>query len=89
MINMLVHHAVKDFSKWRPAFDADAAARQAAGLREINVWRNADEPQEVVLLFEVLDVAKAKAFAASTDLKDRMVASGVIGRPEITFLTQS
>lgn len=89
MIYMLVRHAVRDFSKWRPAYAADDAARQAAGLRELNLWRNADEADEVVLLFEVLDVAKAKAFAASPDLREKMAASGVTGRPEIVFLTES
>jgi hypothetical protein len=86
---MFVRHAVKDFSKWKPAYDADQVARQAAGLRELNLWRNADEPHEVVLLFEVSDLAKAKAFAASIDLRDRMTAAGVTGRPEIIFLSEN
>lgn len=88
MIYMLVRHAVADFSKWKPAYAADVAARQSAGLKEINLWRNADEPDEVVLLFEVSDVAKAKAFAASPDLREKMAASGVTGRPEIVFLAE-
>lgn len=89
MFYMFVRHAVKDFSKWKPAYDADQAARQEAGLRELNLWRNADEPHEVVLLFEVSDLAKAKAFAASIGLRDKMAVSGVMGRPEIIFLSKS
>jgi len=86
---MFVRHAVKDFTKWKPAFDADKSARQAAGLKELNLWRNADEPHEVILLFEVADLAKAKAFAASVEMRDKMTASGVMGRPEIVFLSES
>lgn len=89
MFYMFVRHAVKDFTKWKPAFDADKSARQAAGLRELNLWRNADEPHEVILLFEVADLAKAKAFAASIEMRDKMTASGVMGRPEIVFLSES
>jgi hypothetical protein len=33
------------------------------------------------------DIEKAKAFAASDDLRERMQASGVIGAPEITYMT--
>ena len=89
MFYMFVRHAVKDFSKWKPAFDADESARRAAGLKELNLWRNADEPHEVILLFEVSDLAKAKAFAASVEIRNRMTASGVTGRPEIIFLSES
>jgi len=87
VICMFIRHAVKDFARWKAMYDADQDARQAAALRELNLWRNADEPHEVVLLFEVSDLAKAKAFAASIALRDRMAASGVIGRPEIIFLS--
>jgi hypothetical protein len=39
------------------------------------------------LLFETSDVAKAKAFAASADLKEKMTSAGVIGSPGIVFLS--
>jgi hypothetical protein len=39
------------------------------------------------LLFEAADVAQAKAFAASPDLKEKMTSAGVIGQPEIFFLS--
>jgi hypothetical protein len=87
VIAMFVRHAVKDFSKWKAVYDADHDARQAAGLREVNVWRNADEPHEVVLLFEASDLGQAKAFATSLALREKMAAAGVTGRPEIIFLT--
>jgi hypothetical protein len=89
VLYMFVRHAVKDFSKWKSAYEADQIARQAAGLRQLHLWRNADESHEVVLLFELSDPAKAKAFAASMELKDRMAASGVAGRPEIVFLSET
>jgi hypothetical protein len=39
------------------------------------------------LLFEVSDVAKAKAFAASADLKEKMKSAGVVGSPDVFFLS--
>jgi hypothetical protein len=45
-----------------------------------------EDPDDIFLLFEAVDVAKAKAFAASADLKETMQSAGVIGRPDIFFL---
>jgi hypothetical protein len=37
----------------------------------------------------VSDVAKAKEFAASPDLKEKMQSAGVIGAPDILFLSNA
>ena len=42
---------------------------------------------DIFLLFEAADVAKAKAFAASADLKEKMTSAGVIGQPDIFVLS--
>jgi hypothetical protein len=87
MTQMLIRHTVQDFAKWKPAYDAHRPARQAAGLKDLHLWRNVDNQDEVFLLFEVSDMAKAKAFAASPDLKQTMTAAGVIGPPDMVFLS--
>jgi hypothetical protein len=87
MAHMLIRHKVQDFAKWKAAYDAHRAARAEAGLKELHLWRNADQPSEVLLLFEAADVAKAKAFATSADLKERMTTAGVLGPPDIVFLS--
>jgi hypothetical protein len=86
MVHVLVRHKVQDFDKWKPAYDAHQQARAAAGLQELHLWRNGDDPNDIFLLFEAADVAKAKAFAASPDLKEKMTSAGVLGQPEIFFL---
>jgi hypothetical protein len=84
---MLIRHKVQDFGKWKPAYEAHRQARAAAGLKDLHLWRNVDHPNEIILLFEASDVAKAKAFATSQDLKERMTAAGVMGPPDIVFLS--
>jgi hypothetical protein len=86
MAHMLVRHRVQDFGKWKPAYDAHRPARAAAGLTELNLWHNVDDANEIFLLFEASDVAKAKAFGTSAELKERMTAAGVVGAPDIFFL---
>jgi hypothetical protein len=78
---------VEDFNKWKLVFDDDKSIRNAAGLKDVNVWRNIDNSNEIVILFEVLDVAKAKEFTTSDVLREKMQESGVLGRPDIIFLS--
>jgi hypothetical protein len=87
MVHMLIRHKVQDFSKWKPAYDAHQPARAAAGLKDLRLWRNADDSNDIFVLFEVADVAKAKAFTDSADLKEKMKSAGVVGQPEIFFLS--
>ena len=50
-MHMLIRHKVADFAKWKPAYDAHQSARQSAGLKEEHLFHNADNPNEVLLLF--------------------------------------
>jgi len=87
MTHVLVRHNVADFAKWKPVYDAHLAARQKAGLRETNLLRSVDNPNEVVLLFEAEDLKRAQNFAESSDLREAMQKAGVVGKPDILFLS--
>ena len=86
MMHMLLRHKVADFAKWKPIYDAHLSARQKAELKEEHLFRNADDPNEVLLLFSVEDVDKAKAFTASDDLRQAMQNAGVRDKPDVYFL---
>ena len=83
---LLIRHKVADFSKWKPAYDAHGSARASAGLKEERLLRNSDNPNEVVLLFAAQDLNKAKEFAASDELGQRMEQAGVTDKPDIWVL---
>ncbi len=89
MAHMIIRHRVADFEKWKPVYEDHRSARVAAGLRDLHLWRNVDNPNEVILLFEASDVAKAKEFTGASDLKEKMQAAGVQGAPDIVFLSES
>jgi len=86
IMDLLVRHKVSDFAKWKPVYDAHLSARQKAGLKEEHLFRNADDPNEVLLLFSVEDFDKAKAFSASDDLRQAMERAGVSDKPDVYFL---
>lgn len=83
----MVHHKVADFAKWKAGYETHLAVRNEATLKEIKLTHGIDNPNEVVILFEIADVAKAKAFASSEDLRVKMKEFGVVSEPQIVFLT--
>ena len=83
---MLIRHRIRDFSEWKPGYDAHLPKRAAAGLTEKHLLRGADDPNEVVLLFEAQDLNRAKAFAESADLRETMQKLGVLDKQDIYFL---
>ena len=88
MAFILIRHKVKDFDTWKTGYEAHQPKRQEAGLTEKYLLRSADDSNEVVMLFEAADLPKAKAFAASADLREKMKEVGVVDKPDIYFLNR-
>ena len=79
---MAISHHVKDFTTWMKAFDAEGdSARRANGLITRGIARNLNDSNTVSILFEVSDMAKAKARATSPELKKIMTDAGVDSPP--------
>ena len=83
--NATIHFKVKDYAAWRTGYDGNEKSRMAAGITNGRVFRRAEDPNDVVVLQDVADVAKARTWFASDDLKAAMQKSGVIGSPTIRF----
>jgi hypothetical protein len=85
--NLTVHFKVQDYAKWRTGYDARETNRRSAGITNGRVFCNAQDPNDVVVLQDVGDVAKARTYFASEDQKAAMQKSGVIGSPSVRFAT--
>jgi heme-degrading monooxygenase HmoA len=83
---LLIRHKVADYAKWKPGFDADSVNRQANGSRGGQLFRNATDPNELVILLEWDDLEKARQFTQSDELREVMQRLGVIDHPDIYFL---
>ena len=83
---LLVRHKVRDFAEWKLGYDAHLPKRIEYGLTEKHLLRGANDPNEVVLLFESKDHVRAKAFVESADLRETMQKLGVVDKPDIYFL---
>ena len=67
---ILVRHKVEDYAKWKPIYDEDGVVRKAEGSKGSQLFRNADNPNEVIVLLEWDDLGKAKQFAQSPRLRE-------------------
>jgi Protein of unknown function (DUF3764). len=86
MAFLLIRHKVRDFKSWKTGYDGHQPKRTEAGLTEKYLLRSSDDANEVVILFEAQDLKRAKAFAASADLREKMQEVGVVDKPDIYFL---
>jgi hypothetical protein len=83
--NLTLHFKVKDFKAWRTGYNGNEKSRLSAGITNGRVFHSADDSNDVVVLQDVADVAKARTWLGSEDLKTAMQKSGVLGSPSIRF----
>ena len=55
MTRMICWNEVKDFAAWKSVFDSHADAHTEAGLTLEGLWRDIDDPNEVIFIFQVSD----------------------------------
>ncbi len=83
--NLTIHHKVKDYPTWRKGYDEHEKSRVAAGVTNGKVFRGAEDPNDVLILQDVADMGKARAWLTGEDLKAAMHKAGVVGQPSFHF----
>jgi quinol monooxygenase YgiN len=86
---LFAHHEVADYGVWRKTFDAFAPTQKKLGVINTSVYRSADNGNDVTVIHDFKSVEKAKAFAASPELKAAMQKAGVKGAPQVWITTKS
>ena len=74
-----MHHRVR-------AMTPTKSSRIGAGITDGRIYRNAEDPNDIVIAANVLDPAKGARMAASDDLKTAMQKAGVLGAPTIHLI---
>ena len=83
---VIVTHKVKDFDAWLKVYDGEGVATRASqGMVDVALARGIDDPNLVHIVFDITDMAKAKAAIFSADKKKLMQSAGVTGVPVIQF----
>lgn len=85
MASMFVRHRVRDFATWKPVFDNHEIVRREYGITSHSLHRDPNDRNLLVIAMRISDLARARQFAASKELRDAMTRAGVEGPPEIWF----
>src|SRR3954466_4751109 len=78
MAVMVIQHKVRDYDAWRRAYDAHQGSPTGAGVTNGRIYRKAEDPSDILGLFDVADVAKARAWTEGADLRAAMEKGGVV-----------
>ena len=84
---VLVKLKVADYARWKPIFDAGGANRQAGGSKGGQLFRSADDPNEVVLLLE-WELEQARQWSQGEAVSAKLPATAGLGPPECYFLEE-
>jgi hypothetical protein len=86
---MIVRHRVANFEAWKKVFDSmDALRKSRYNWIGSDVLRDDTDPNYVTIVNHVKDIASAKRYGGSEDLKAGMANAGVISPPDVTFLNE-
>ena len=83
MPTLAVQLAIGDYVMWRPVFDKHKALRDKAGLTNVRVYRDADNPNEVIVWGETSDVVKVREALGGQEIRSAMQEAGVVGPPRV------
>jgi hypothetical protein len=77
MPHVLVHQRITEFERWKEVFDRLGPVRVAASCRATTVFRNREDPHEVVVLLDVDDLARVREHIGSAELRRAWQEAGV------------
>jgi quinol monooxygenase YgiN len=86
MSHVLVRQRFEEFDRWKKGCESLGAARAEAGCRSTAVFRNRQDPHEVVVLLEFEDLDRARGHMGSEALRGAWQAAGVTDPGSIDVL---
>ena len=85
---LFIRHKVTDYATWKPLFDEFDATRRAHGCQGSRLFRNADNPNETLILLTWDDLDRARLFAQSDDLREALNQAVVTDEPDLWILEE-
>jgi len=89
MSYVVVRLTVEDLEKWKAGFQQAATLRKGYGSKGARAFINADNPNEVLVLGEYEDAAKAREMFQSKEFREATKRAGVVGTPSVVHLDEA
>ena len=85
MTTLFIRHKVADYGAWKRVYDSVGPLRADYGVTAASVHRDADDPNDVIVVHRFADLAAAHAFTGAAELRTAMGQGGVVGAPTFWF----
>jgi len=89
MTTVAVRHRVADFDTWAVGYKEHGAVRARIGCTGDQVLRDAQDPNEVLVLTHWPSMNQAQQFASDPSLPEAMKKAGVVSEPRIEFYEEA
>jgi len=83
---VIVKQHVNNYSTWKPLYDEDRSRRESAGLKEIKVGQQSDDPHCACIVWETEKPEQIDAMFKDPELQKKMREAGVTGKTDITIV---
>ena len=88
-MDVIVQHKVRDYDAWKPVFDEHGEVRRRHGATGHQLYRGADDPNEITVISHFPSKEQADAFASDPSLREAMERGGVISEPRVTWVEET
>lgn len=89
MAALLIHHRVADYATWKRVFDEQGSTRWSNGCRGGQVFRNADDLSELLIVLDWDDPRRARLYSQSDELQESLKKAGASDDPDMWVLEQT
>lgn len=79
---------MKDYAKWREVFGGAVSTGKSMGTKSVRMLKNSQNPNEVVTINEIADVASAMKMGQSNEMREIVQRAGVVGEPTMYLLEE-
>jgi len=86
---LIVQHKVLDYDAWKPVFDDHESVRARYGGQGHTIYRSADDPNDLTLLFRYESRERADEFMRDPSLREAMEKGGVISEPRFQWVEEA
>ena len=86
MIVLQIEHPVPDYNNWKKTFDNDPLSRERSGVRRYKIFRQADNPNYVIVELEFDTLDEAKNLLAALQPLWKQVEGKVITGPKARII---
>jgi heme-degrading monooxygenase HmoA len=76
MVYVIAQLKLESYDKWKPVFDERSVIRKEKGSKEARLFRNSDDHNEVMILFEWDNIENARNYMESETLRKTLEKEG-------------